>query len=130
MDNVCHTLVGAACGAAGLNHRTRFAAATLLDSANLPDVDVLVYLTNTPWIEFRGCWTHGDLAQLAACDVEGLAHDLLQLAVGRVRRRLVVHHELDCTVVTMYTTGAATRVCGHHRAIELMMYHHAARRRQ
>ena len=65
MDNVCHTLVGAACGAAGLNRRTRFGAATLMISANIPDVDVLVFATNTPWIEFRRGWTHGILAQIA-----------------------------------------------------------------
>ena len=64
MDNVCHTLVGAACGAAGLNRRTRFGAATLMLSANLPDVDVFVFATNTPWIEFRRGWTHGILAQV------------------------------------------------------------------
>ena len=65
MDNVCHTLVGAACGAAGLNRRTRFGAATLMLSANIPDVDVLVFATSVPWIEFRRGWTHGILAQIA-----------------------------------------------------------------
>jgi inner membrane protein len=65
MDNVCHTLVGAACGAAGLNRRTRFGAATLMISANIPDIDVLVFATGTPWIEFRRGWTHGVLAQIA-----------------------------------------------------------------
>jgi inner membrane protein len=64
VDNVCHTLVGAACGAAGLNRRTRFGAATLMISANLPDLDVLVFATSLPWIEFRRGWTHGILAQL------------------------------------------------------------------
>jgi len=64
VDNVCHTLVGAACGAAGLNRRTRFGAATLLISANIPDVDVLVFATGSPWIEFRRGWTHGILAQI------------------------------------------------------------------
>jgi len=64
MDNVCHTLVGAACGAAGLNRRTRFGAATLMISANIPDVDVLVFATGSPWIEFRRGWTHGILAQI------------------------------------------------------------------
>jgi inner membrane protein len=64
MDNVCHTLVGAACGAAGLNRRTRFGAAALMISANLPDIDVLVFATSTPWIEFRRGWTHGIAAQL------------------------------------------------------------------
>lgn len=65
MDNVCHTLVGAACGAAGLNRRTRYGAATLMISANIPDIDVLVFATGTPWIEFRRGWTHGILAQIA-----------------------------------------------------------------
>jgi len=64
MDNVCHTLVGAALGEAGLKHRTRFGAAALMISANLPDVDVLVFLTNTPSVAFRRGWTHGILAQL------------------------------------------------------------------
>jgi inner membrane protein len=64
MDNVCHTLVGAACGAAGLNRRTRFGAATLMISANIPDVDVLVFASGQPWIEFRRGWTHGILAQI------------------------------------------------------------------
>ena len=64
MDNVCHTLIGAACGAAGLNRRTRFGAATLMISANLPDLDVLVFATSLPWIEFRRGWTHGILAQV------------------------------------------------------------------
>ena len=65
MDNVCHTLVGAAFGAAGLRRRTRFGTATLMISANIPDVDVLVFATSTPWIEFRRGWTHGILAQIA-----------------------------------------------------------------
>jgi hypothetical protein len=30
MDNLCHTLVGAALGEAGLKRRTRFASATLM----------------------------------------------------------------------------------------------------
>jgi inner membrane protein len=64
VDNVCHTLVGAACGAAGLNRRTRFGAVTLMISANLPDLDVLVFATSLPWIEFRRGWTHGILAQV------------------------------------------------------------------
>ena len=64
MDNVCHTLVGAACGAAGLNRRTRFGAATLMISANIPDLDVLVFATGQPWIAFRRGWTHGILAQI------------------------------------------------------------------
>ena len=83
MDNVCHTLVGAACGAAGLNRRTRFGAATLMISANIPDVDVLVFATSTPWIEFRRGWTHGILAQI----VLPIALTGLVLAVRSVQTR-------------------------------------------
>jgi inner membrane protein len=63
MDNLCHTLVGAAMGFAGLRHKTRLANATLMIAANLPDLDVLVFATDTPSIEFRRGWTHGVLAQ-------------------------------------------------------------------
>jgi inner membrane protein len=64
MDNVCHTLVGAALGAAGLKQRTRFGHAALMVSANLPDLDVLVYATGAPAVAFRRGWTHGVGAQL------------------------------------------------------------------
>lgn len=63
MDNVCHTLVGAAFGEAGLKRRTRFGNATLMIAANLPDLDVLVFATNTPSVAFRRGWTHGVIAQ-------------------------------------------------------------------
>src|SRR5688572_20546197 len=39
MDNVCHTLVGAALGEAGLKQRTRYGNVTLMIAANLPDID-------------------------------------------------------------------------------------------
>src|ERR671930_1973206 len=64
MDNLCHTLVGAAFGEAGLKQRTRFGNATLMIAANLPDVDVLVFATQTPSVAFRRGWTHGVLAQV------------------------------------------------------------------
>ena len=63
MDNVCHTLVGAALGEAGLKQRTRFGNATLMIAANLPDIDVLVFATGTPSVAFRRGWTHGIVAQ-------------------------------------------------------------------
>ena len=63
MDNLCHTLTGAAFGEAGLKNRTRFGTAILMIASNLPDVDVLVYATGTPAVEFRRGWTHGVLAQ-------------------------------------------------------------------
>ena len=65
MDNLCHTLVGAAFGEAGLKRRTRYGNAALMISANLPDIDVLSFLsTNVDPIAFRRGWTHGVIAQL------------------------------------------------------------------
>jgi len=64
VDNLCHTLVGAALGEAGLKRRTRFGNAVLMIAANLPDVDVLVFATSIPAVSFRRGWTHGIAAQL------------------------------------------------------------------
>lgn len=63
MDNVCHTLVGAALGESGLKSRTRFGNAALMIAANLPDIDVLVFVSGMPAVAFRRGWTHGVLAQ-------------------------------------------------------------------
>jgi inner membrane protein len=65
MDNFCHTLVGAAFGEAGLKRTTRLGNPTLMIAANLPDIDVLSFLTDTNPISFRRGWTHGVFAQLA-----------------------------------------------------------------
>jgi inner membrane protein len=65
MDNLSHTLTGAALGYAGLASRTRHGMATLMIAANLPDVDVAVFLTDTLPMSFRRGWTHGVLAQIA-----------------------------------------------------------------
>jgi inner membrane protein len=62
MDNLCHTLAGAALGAAGLNRRTTRAMTTLMIASNLPDVDVAVFATDTLAMSFRRGWTHGVLA--------------------------------------------------------------------
>ncbi len=60
MDNVCHTLVGAALAESGLKHRSRLGYATLLVAANLPDVDVLSLLGGSGVaLGFRRGWTHG-----------------------------------------------------------------------
>ena len=64
MDNLCHTLVGAALGEAGLKRRTVFGSATLMIASNLPDIDVLVFATRTPSVAFRRGWTHGVLADV------------------------------------------------------------------
>lgn len=61
MDNICHTLVGAALAQSGLKRRTGLGAATLLIGANFPDIDML----SIPFgraTEFRRGWTHGVLA--------------------------------------------------------------------
>jgi inner membrane protein len=63
MDNLCHTLVGAALAEAGLKRRTRWGSVALMVAANLPDLDVLVFATDTPPVSFRRGWTHGVLAQ-------------------------------------------------------------------
>lgn len=64
LDNLCHTLVGAALGEAGLRRTTPLAMATLLLGANLPDVDAVTYVfADAPTsFEFRRGWTHGALA--------------------------------------------------------------------
>lgn len=64
MDNLCHSLVGWAMGEADLKRKTRYGNAALIISANLPDIDVLVFMTQTPSVEFRRGWTHGIVAQL------------------------------------------------------------------
>jgi inner membrane protein len=61
MDNVCHTLVGAALAEAGLKRRTALGAATLMLGANFPDVDVIAVPLGHS-VDFRRGWTHGVLA--------------------------------------------------------------------
>jgi inner membrane protein len=64
MDNICHTLVGAALAEAGLRKKSPLGTATLLVGANLPDVDGILYWLNRPVeaLGFRRGWTHGVLA--------------------------------------------------------------------
>ena len=61
MDNICHTLVGAALAQTGLKRRTGLATATLMIGANFPDIDVLAIPFGRA-TEFRRGWTHGVLA--------------------------------------------------------------------
>ena len=58
MDNVCHTLVGAALGEAGLKHRTALGTATLMIAANFPDIDVIAVPLGHS-LGFRRGITHG-----------------------------------------------------------------------
>jgi len=101
VDNLCHSLVGAAIGKAGLARRTTLGMSTLVIANNLPDVDVAVFATNTLAMSFRRGWTHGVIAQavlpvflagaMLACDrlvvqkranapPPALAHELLLLS--------------------------------------------------
>ena len=64
MDNLCHSLAGAALGRAGVARRTPLGMTTLVVANNLPDVDVAVFATHTLPMSFRRGWTHGVLAQL------------------------------------------------------------------
>ena len=83
MDNLCHTLTGAAFGEAGLKRRTRYGTATLTIASNLPDLDVFVFLTDTAGFAFRRGWTHGLLAQA----VLPVAFAALMWGIGRAASR-------------------------------------------
>ena len=58
MDNICHTLVGAALGEAGLKRRTALGSATLMIAANFPDIDVIAVPLGHS-LGFRRGITHG-----------------------------------------------------------------------
>lgn len=84
LDNLCHTLVGAALAQTGLKRRTGLATATLMIGANFPDIDVL----SIPFgraTEFRRGWTHGILAIV----VLPFVLTTIMLAWDRYRRRSV-----------------------------------------
>lgn len=61
MDNICHTLVGAALGRTGLGRRTALGPSTMMIGANFPDIDIVAAPFGRA-IEFRRGWTHGVLA--------------------------------------------------------------------
>src|SRR5262245_51360794 len=58
MDNLCHSLVGAALAECGLRRRTRYATFALVIGANPPDLDVLA-LFGDDGLGFRRGITHG-----------------------------------------------------------------------
>jgi inner membrane protein len=74
MDNVSHTLVGAALGQAGLKKMSGLGVATLMIAANIPDLDVIAIPFGEN-LTFRRGWTHGPIgllvlpAMLAVCMV-------------------------------------------------------------
>ncbi len=61
VDNICHTLVGAALARTGLRSRTALASATMMIGANFPDIDIIAVPLGRA-TEFRRGWTHGLLA--------------------------------------------------------------------
>lgn len=63
MDNICHTLVGAALAEAGLKRKTALGSATLMIAANFPDIDVIAVPLGHS-LGFRRGWTHGAPAQV------------------------------------------------------------------
>jgi inner membrane protein len=62
MDNLCHALAGAACAEAGLKRLTPWATGGLVISANIPDIDFMALLGDTPFVFYRRGWSHGILA--------------------------------------------------------------------
>ena len=61
VDNICHTLAGAALARTGLRNRTALASATMMIGANFPDIDIVAAAFGRA-TEFRRGWTHGILA--------------------------------------------------------------------
>jgi inner membrane protein len=108
MDNVCHTLLGAAIGKAGLERWSPRANATLMIASNLPDLDALVFLTGVPSVGFRRGWTHGVLAQLAlpaALAAAAIAFDRFQ-----ARRRGLPPTARPAAVLALCYVGVLTHV--------------------
>ncbi|MEY4951726.1 MAG: hypothetical protein RL299_150, partial [Pseudomonadota bacterium] len=66
MDNLTHSLIGAALGQAGLKRKTGLAMPALIIGANLPDVDAacFLWLEGTEHLGFRRGITHGPPAML------------------------------------------------------------------
>jgi len=62
MDNLAHTLAGAALGQAGLRKKTGLGMATLMIAANLPDIDAVTMFLDRGSLYFRRGWTHGPIA--------------------------------------------------------------------
>ncbi len=94
MDNVCHTLAGAALAESGLARRTALGYATLLIGANLPDLDVLAFLGGPlAVLEWRRGWSHGIVA-LGVLPFLLVASMLLIDRVSQRMRRAVIPSEV------------------------------------
>ena len=66
MDNLTHSLIGAALGQAGLKRKTGLAMPALIIGANIPDIDAACFfwLEGTEHLGFRRGITHGPPAML------------------------------------------------------------------
>ncbi|WP_375289489.1 metal-dependent hydrolase [Qipengyuania sp.] len=97
MDNLTHSLVGAAIGQAGLKRKSGLAMPALIIGANVPDVDASCYLwlSGAEPLAFRRGITHGPIAWIVLpILVAGLlwAWDRWQTRRGtRPQARLPVH---------------------------------------
>jgi inner membrane protein len=109
MDNVTHTLVGAALAQSGLRRRTPFALATLLIAANIPDVDGALYWVgaSASAYGFRRGWTHGILA-LALWPFALTAAVLAWDRLVRRRRRPDAEPARPGTLLGLALLGVAT----------------------
>ena len=65
MENITHTLVGAALGRAGLSKKAPLAAPALLVAANLPDLDIFGWLIGQNYLDFHRGITHAVAGSLA-----------------------------------------------------------------
>src|SRR5512138_1384708 len=66
MDPLAHTLLGATLAESGLKRRSRYATATLLIGANLPDIDAVANLWGADVaLHSRRGVTHGVIAMVA-----------------------------------------------------------------
>ncbi|MFM6930618.1 MAG: metal-dependent hydrolase [Novosphingobium sp.] len=95
MDNLTHSLIGAALGQAGLKRKTALAMPALMIAANLPDIDVPCALYGVESLEMRRGITHGPIALLLLPQVLAgllIAWDRWQARRGtRPEGRLAVH---------------------------------------
>ena len=90
MDNVCHTLVGAALAESGLARRTALGYATLLIGANLPDLDVLAFAGGPlADLEWRRGWSHGVIALAVLPFLLTAFMLLIDRASQRMRRAVI-----------------------------------------
>ena len=117
MDNLCHTLVGAALAQSGLKRRTPLATATLLVAANLPDADVIsLAWGSTAGLGFRRGWTHGALALALWPFLLAAAMLLLAIAFAALARRsgrmLLGGARPDAVAITVPASVATALLAG------------------